>query len=287
MTKFTNLDDLKNITSNITSFSHAYLFNVNSLELAYPYIKNFVKEIILGKDYDINNEEIDIICHQIDNEEYDDFYVVNPDTIGINTDEINRLMIYMQTKSLRQDGKRVYVIYGFERLSRDVSNKILKFLEEPNENVYALLMTENIEKILPTIISRCQIINMSIATNSFDIEKINKSMTFLNKLLNIKNDMIAYEYEYLGDIMSDRLAMYDFFMILEKIFSETINEQNENKIRNDYVCDKLMSYSKESLIKCLDITNRLKCLIKKNINLNLLIDRYIIEITEELSLCKK
>lgn len=287
MTKFTNLDDLKNITSNITSFSHAYLFNVNSLELAYPYIKNFVKEIILGKDYDINNEEIDIICHQIDNEEYDDFYVVNPDTIGINTDEINRLMIYMQTKSLRQDGKRVYVIYGFERLSRDVSNKILKFLEEPNENVYALLMTENIEKILPTIISRCQIINMSIATNSFDIEKINKSMTFLNKLLNIKNDMIAYEYEYLGDIISDRLAMYDFFMILEKIFSETINEQNENKIKNDYVCDKLMSYSKESLIKCLDITNRLKCLIKKNINLNLLIDRYIIEITEELSLCKK
>ncbi len=43
MAKIANLNDLKNITSNITSFSHAYLFSVNSLELSFPYAKEFAK----------------------------------------------------------------------------------------------------------------------------------------------------------------------------------------------------------------------------------------------------
>ena len=66
----------------------------------------------------------------------------------------------METKSLREDGRRVYIIYGFERLSTIISNKIFKFIEEPQNNIYAILLTENIEKILPTIISRCQILNL-------------------------------------------------------------------------------------------------------------------------------
>ena len=52
MTKIANLDDFKNITSKITSFSHAYLFNVNSLDMAFPYVKDFAKSIILQEEKD-------------------------------------------------------------------------------------------------------------------------------------------------------------------------------------------------------------------------------------------
>ena len=71
MAKIENLDDFNNLTSNITSFSHAYLFNVNSLSLAYPYIKEFAKRII-GESIklaDIKEIQEDI-NYQIDNEEY-------------------------------------------------------------------------------------------------------------------------------------------------------------------------------------------------------------------------
>ena len=75
--------------------------------------------------------------------------------------------------------------------------------------------------------------------------------------------------------------------MLEKIISETINSIYDNVTNNEYVLSDLNDYSIKSLINILNITNKLKCLIKNNINLNLLLDRYIIEVTEELELCKK
>ena len=288
MTKILNMDDFKNITSSITSFSHTYLFNTNSLELSYPYVKEFAKEIILGKDYDLSIDDVSNIAYQIDKEEFDDMYIVNPITIGINTDEVNKLMTYMDKKSLRTNGKRVYIIYGFERLSRDVSNKLLKFLEEPSEDIYALLMTENIDKILPTIISRCQIINLIVNKNEIEDDKIDNMIRFLSTIIKENKKTVAYEYDYFDNIL-DRISVYNDFEILEKIISATINKKNQVTIdsENKYIFDELIRYSNEHLIKILNITNILKNLIKNNINLNLLIDRYIIEITEELNLCKK
>ena len=289
MAKVLNMDNFKKITSNITSFSHAYLFNVNSLEAAYPYIKEFAKEIILGKNYNIDDNDISNISYQIDNDEFDDLYIVNPKTIGINTDEINKLMSYMDRKSLYDDGKRVYIIYGFERLTRDVSNKILKFLEEPSENIYALLITENFEKILPTIISRCQTINLTIDNQKIDEDKVKLLIDFLNKLVVENKKMITYIYDYFKNDIRERAVFYEDFEILEKIISNTLNNKYRygNNKENIYICERMLEYSDNTLINILNITNKLKCLIKNNINLNLLLDRYIIEVTEELVLCKK
>lgn len=285
MARIENIDDFKNITSKITSFSHAYLFDVNSLEHALPYIKEFAKQIFFGKDYE-KDEFLDM-NYQIDNEIFDDLYIVNPNTIGINTEEISKLLLYMETKSLRPNGKRVYIIYGFERLSQDVSNKILKFLEEPEDNIYALLMTENYEKILPTIISRCQVLKLFFPTHNIDEDIINKMKKFLAQLTVEKKNMIAYEYDFFGEYMKDRIIFINIFDSLETIISETINKLSNYKCDELFVCNELLEYPINILINILDITNKLKCLIKNNINLNLLIDRYIIEVAEELSLCKK
>ncbi len=285
MAKINNLEDFKNITSTITSFSHAYLFNVNSLKMAFPYIKEFAKLIILEDVVD--KFEIDDISYKIDNDEFDDLYIVNPETIGINNEEINKLFSYMETKSLREKGRRVYIIYGFERLSTLISNKILKFLEEPQDNIYALLLTENYEKILPTIVSRCQIMSFSFQKEEYNEELVNKMKGFLSTIIVNKNKSIADEYDYFSDTFTNRIEFYNYFEILENIISETINSLYIKNCNLNYVLDKLVDYPKTTLVNILDITNKLKCLIKNNINLNLLLDRYIIEITEELELCKK
>ena len=285
MARIDNLNDFKNQTSTITSFSHAYLFNVNSLDKALPYIKEFSKLIII--DDLVSDDESTDIAYKIDHDEFDDLYIVNPNTIGINTEEINKLMNYMETKSVRNNGKRVYIVFGFERLSRDVSNKMLKFLEEPNDNIYALLMTENFEKILPTIVSRCQVLNFTFPTDDVDIEVVNKMNDFLSNLIAKKKQMIAYEYDYFYETIQDRVLFYQYFEVIEKIISETLNSVYYFKNNENYICNKLIDYPVKTIINILDITNRLKCLIKGNINLNLLIDRYIIEVTEELVLCKE
>jgi hypothetical protein len=285
MAKISNLDDFRNITSNITSFSHAYLFTVNSLELSFPYVKDFAKSIILEEIQDSFIKED--ISYKIDNDEFDDLYIVNPETIGINNEEITKLLTYMETKSLRENGRRVYIIYGFERLSTVISNKILKFLEEPQENIYGILLTENFEKILPTIVSRCQIMNFTFPEEAFDENRINKMKDFLSTIIVNKNKAIAYENDYFYDEFTNRIEFYNNFSILENVISESLNKIYD-KVNNEiYVLDELTKFPKLSLINILNITNKLKCLVKNNINLNLLLDRYIIEITEELELCKK
>ena len=285
MAKINNLNDFKNITSNITSFSHAYLFNVNSIEAALPFVKEFAKIIFFGNDYE--SKEYEDMCYQIDNDYFDDLYIVNPSSININTEEINKLLSYMETKSVRDDGKRIYIIYGFERLTRDVSNKILKFLEEPEDNIYALLITENYDKILPTIISRCQVLNYVFPCD-FKVNETLDSMTlFIKNLILKKKNLIAYENEFFIDLFKDRLLFYNTFENIENIFSEAINKKYNYKYDNAFLCEELLDYPIDTLINILNITNKLKCLIKSNINLNLLVDRYIIEVAEELDICKK
>ena len=286
MTKIANLNDFKTITSNITSFSHAYLLSVNSIEMAYPYAKDFAKSIILEDIKEDSDLFVDI-SYKIDHDEFDDLYIVNPETIGINNEEINKLLNYMETKSLRDNGRRVYIIYGFERLSTVISNKILKFLEEPEDNIYAILLTENYEKILPTIISRCQVMNFSFPEKEEDEERINNLKEFIMELISQKNKMIAYEYDYFFNSISDRSLFYSDFEILERIISDTLNCKYKNNIDSKYIVEELHEYSPTTLINILNITNKLKCIVKNNINLNLLLDRYIIEIAEELELCKK
>lgn len=52
------------------------------------------------------------------------------------------------------------IIYFPERMHAHCSNKLLKLIEEPPEKTVFFLISENMEQLLPTIISRCQIVNV-------------------------------------------------------------------------------------------------------------------------------
>ncbi len=52
---------------------------------------------------------------------------------------------------------KVFIIWLAERMNLNAANKLLKLLEEPPEDAYFILTTENEAQILPTILSRCQI----------------------------------------------------------------------------------------------------------------------------------
>lgn len=55
------------------------------------------------------------------------------------------------------EGKcKVFIIDGAELMSNEASNRFLKTLEEPGRNVVFVLLTSNEKALLPTVISRCQ-----------------------------------------------------------------------------------------------------------------------------------
>lgn len=73
----------------------------------------------------------------------------------IKIDQIRALADFMNVSTHRQ-GMRVIVMYPAEALNTAAANALLKTLEEPPPNTMFLLVSNSLERLLPTILSRCR-----------------------------------------------------------------------------------------------------------------------------------
>lgn len=87
-----------------------------------------------------------------------DLMLVAPDGRFIKTDQMRELQSEMYARPT-EGRARVAVIDGAERLNAESGNRVLKLLEEPPPHAVFVLLTHNLSGVLPTILSRCQIVN--------------------------------------------------------------------------------------------------------------------------------
>jgi DNA polymerase-3 subunit delta' len=73
----------------------------------------------------------------------------------IKIDQIRALADFMNV-STHRSGMRVVVLYPAEALNNAASNALLKTLEEPPPNTVFLLSCNRLDRLLPTILSRCR-----------------------------------------------------------------------------------------------------------------------------------
>ncbi|SFD72540.1 DNA polymerase III, delta prime subunit [Lentibacillus persicus] len=97
-------------------------------------------------------------CNRIESGNHPDMHWIEPDGQSIRKEQIEYLQKEFSYSGLESDQK-VYVIKSAETMTANASNRLLKFLEEPSKKATAILMTENSSSILPTIRSRCQMID--------------------------------------------------------------------------------------------------------------------------------
>jgi len=101
----------------------------------------------------------------------------------------------------------IYIIDEVHMLSASAFNAFLKTLEEPPSHAIFILATTEKHKIIPTILSRCQIFD-------FNRIKVDESVSYLEQIS--KNEKVEYETEALTIIaqkadgaMRDALSIYD------------------------------------------------------------------------------
>lgn len=97
-----------------------------------------------------------IICQRIACDEYPDFVFLNGEEDSIKKEEVRETLNLFQKTPLERKGVMIYVIHLVENMTLEAVNSLLKFLEEPNDYTYAILTTQNEDKVLPTIVSRCE-----------------------------------------------------------------------------------------------------------------------------------
>ena len=77
---------------------------------------------------------------------------------NINAKECNDIMHKLNMKAYESD-KKILIMWLPEYLGNE-GNRLLKLIEEPTDNTYIILVTENQEQILQTILSRCQLVKI-------------------------------------------------------------------------------------------------------------------------------
>lgn len=90
-------------------------------------------------------------CKRIEQLCNPNIFIISPDGETIKKEQIDDLE---HEFSMVADSKRVFIIKDIEKASLSASNSLLKFLESMHENDFGILLTENINVVLPTIRSR-------------------------------------------------------------------------------------------------------------------------------------
>ena len=98
-------------------------------------------------------------CKRITSHNHPDVHWIEPDGQSIKIEQIRHLQKEFTYSGLESEQK-AYIIKGAETLTSNAANRILKFLEEPNRKTTAIMLTENVQAIIPTIRSRCQLIEL-------------------------------------------------------------------------------------------------------------------------------
>lgn len=130
-------------------------------------------------------------CKRIESGNFPNLLQIEPDGQFIKIDQIRDLISGM-TRTGFEDGRKFYIIHHADRLNNSSANTLLKFLEEPEGEVTAILLSEAYHSILPTIQSRCQHIKFSNVSRETLMEQLQGqgiSFSMASTVSHVTNDI--------------------------------------------------------------------------------------------------
>lgn len=280
--------------------SHAYLFDSNNNSDVFDIAISFTKMIVCAG---LPFESQKNICNRIDEGNYLDVKIVDTDGIWLKKDEILNIQNEFSKKAI-EGNKKIYIIKNAEKMNSQTANSILKFLEEPVDDIVAILITNDLDLILPTIVSRCQLLKLVRKKYSIDSLSNYYNLFFdsyygkissdeaVKNIENVMNFALFIEKNGLSSIVYSKNIWHSLFkdrdaniMALELLINVYLDSlRYKSNLNVNFFGDKIDnikfisdSNSMDKLINKLDIIIDSRESIKKNLNIFLLIDKMIID----------
>lgn len=171
-----NIEHLENAIEN-GQVSHAYIFNgedgIGKMTMA----KAFVKALLCESKNSCGTCQS---CIQIDSGNHPDVIYVTHEKAGITVDDIrDQVNQSVFVKPYSSDYK-VYIIDEADKMNAAAQNALLKTIEEPPAYAVIILLSNNKESFLETIVSRCVVLNFGPLKESQVREYLNSHYDNMN-----------------------------------------------------------------------------------------------------------
>ena len=288
-TQLISYNILKNSINN-KKISHAYLIETNGNRDGFNFALSFAKSLLCPNSYtNCNYCNNCNQCQIIDDNNFIELEIIETDEMWINKDKINKLQNDFNFKPV-VGHKKIYIINQAEKIRESLANTLLKFIEEPEDGIIAILITENRNKIINTILSRCQIISLNKNNSNevkidelYDLEKVSNVVKFISFLENNGLETLLNTQELFHSKYIDRKEYEVAFNIILLYYKDVLNYLigSDVILFKDYI-EKIKDISLKNnidiVLKKIEIIINLKNYIKNNVNLNLLVDKFIISI---------
>ena len=199
---FTN--SLKNQT-----LSHAYLLVGNPGTPLLETAKFLAKSILCDDPSPLACSNC-ITCLRIESDNYPDVITLDGSKSTIKKEDVLNIESRFEKTAFETKGIMIYIVHLVENMTLEAVNSILKFLEEPEGEVYAFLTTNNVNNVLPTIISRCQTLNLK----SIDRKEIIKDAIDLS-IEPEEAELLSYFYndaELIYDLLNNEEEKDNYFL---------------------------------------------------------------------------
>lgn len=119
-----------------------------------------ISRLLISADFDSQKEEaLNILSDLKITQNHPDLFWLEAEGKSLGVEETKKIREHLSFKPHSAEGK-VVVIIGADKLTPDAQNSLLKTLEEPPESATLILTAQSEDNLLPTILSRCQIMHI-------------------------------------------------------------------------------------------------------------------------------
>ena len=206
---------------NSSHLSHAYLLIG---EQGTPLLESAIflaKSLVCDNPNPLACEEC-LTCHRIDDQTYADLIIIDGAKQAIKKDDINLIETQFETSAVENKGKMIYIINHVENMTLEAINALLKFLEEPANNIYAFLTSENESRVLPTIVSRAQTLHFK------SINKLEMKKEAINLGVEVKDAELLCTFYNNAELILQKVSDKDY-QNAKKSIDDTIDILSNNK----------------------------------------------------------
>ena len=244
--------------------AHAFLLETNDLDRCYQEVLELIKNIC-------SESSIDNIGELIESNNLPSLMSIEPDGQLIKKDQIKELMNRFSTKPVFTN-YNFYIIKEADRFNTSSANAILKFLEEPEDNIIGFFITNNRENVISTIRSRCQVYACMYTEDIVDIDEdvlLNVKL-YLNSIYK-NNEDILYNRTNAISFYKERRDWEIFFNNMLFYFKAFIEGKRSDSIAF------LDNVSNDIIIKSILLIEEVLKRIRSNGNIDLILDKFVIE----------